>query len=110
MPPVWLPERSEWIPLEELRTGDLLDTLHGHAMVRDVHRPCRISDVYNIEVHGHHVYRITDDGILVHNKAQRRNLTPEEQLDDLPDVPPFSSEVTFGENFAKKVRKHIDQI
>ena len=26
-----------------------------------------MSDVYNIEVHGHHVYRITDDGILVHN-------------------------------------------
>jgi len=29
----------------------------------------RISDVYNIEVHGHHVYRITDDGILVHNNG-----------------------------------------
>jgi hypothetical protein len=28
-----------------------------------------VSDVFNIEVHGHHVYRITSDGILVHNNS-----------------------------------------
>ena len=82
--PMWLPERSEWIPLEELRTGDLLDTLNGNAKVEKVHRPFRVSDVYNIEVHGHHVYRITDDGILVHNKAQRRNAVPRGRAPEFP--------------------------
>jgi hypothetical protein len=28
-----------------------------------------VSDVFNIEVHGHHVYRITEDGVLVHNNS-----------------------------------------
>ena len=85
--PVWLPDRSEWITLEELREGDVLDTFQGSATVTTVRRPFRMSDVYNIEVHGHHVYRITDDGVLVHNKAQRRILSEAEKLDDLPDVP-----------------------
>lgn len=34
-----------------------------------IHHPTMVSDVFNIEVHGHHVYRITDDGILVHNNS-----------------------------------------
>lgn len=85
--PIWLPARTEWVLLEDLCSGDLLDTLDGYATVQEVRRPCRLSDVYNIEVHGHHVYRITGDGILVHNRAQRRDLTPDEQLDDLPDAP-----------------------
>ena len=37
--------------------------------ISKVRYPRRTSDVFNIEVHGHHVYRITDDGILVHNNC-----------------------------------------
>lgn len=40
--------------------------------------PKKICDVFNIEVNGHHVYRITNDGILVHNNSSAGNLAKSE--------------------------------
>ena len=46
--------------------------------------------VYNLEVDGEHVYYVGTSGVLVHNTCP--------------------TQVSFGKNFDKKVRKHIDQV
>jgi hypothetical protein len=51
----------------ELQVGELLQSEHGPVAVASLtfhHRPC---EVYNIEVHGEHVYQIGEFGVLVHN-------------------------------------------
>ncbi|TWT55527.1 polymorphic toxin-type HINT domain-containing protein [Allorhodopirellula solitaria] len=67
--PVWIPAKHDWVELGDLNEGEKLATLAGSVTVAKVRRPKRVSDVFNIEVHGHHVYRITDDGVLVHNNS-----------------------------------------
>ena len=67
--PVWSITASDWIPLSALLPGELVDTHSGPQAVVDVQDLTCTSDVYNIEVHGHHVYRVTSDGVLVHNAS-----------------------------------------
>ena len=65
--PIWSVAREEWVPAGELEPGELLDTLAGPVAVHSVERLESALDVYNIEVHGEHVFRVTADGVLVHN-------------------------------------------
>jgi hypothetical protein len=65
--PVWSVDREEWVPAGELEPGELVDTLAGPVAVHSVQRLESALDVYNIEVHGEHVFRVTADGVLVHN-------------------------------------------
>ena len=65
--PVWSLDREEWVPAGELEPGELVDTLAGPVAVLSVERLESALDVYNIEVHGEHVFRVTADGVLVHN-------------------------------------------
>ena len=65
--PIWSVDREEWIPAGELVPGALVDTLAGPVAVESVERLHSGHDVYNIEVHGEHVFRVTADGVLVHN-------------------------------------------
>ena len=65
--PVWSLDREEWVPAGDLEPGELVDTLAGPVAVHSVERLESPLDVYNIEVHGEHVFRVTADGVLVHN-------------------------------------------
>jgi intein/homing endonuclease len=65
--PVWSVDREEWIPAGELEPGEKVDTLAGPVAVANVERLESRVDVHNIEVHGEHVFRVTADGVLVHN-------------------------------------------
>jgi hypothetical protein len=65
--PVWSVDREEWVPAGELEPGEQVDTLAGPVAVVSVERLESPLDVYNIEVHGEHVFRVTADGVLVHN-------------------------------------------
>jgi hypothetical protein len=47
--------------------SELVDTLSGPVAVASVEPLDRHPAVYNLEVHGEHVYRIAVDGVLVHN-------------------------------------------
>ena len=71
--PVWSVDREEWVPAGELLFGELLDTLAGPVAVERVERLESSLDVYNIEVHGEHVFRVTADGVLVHNACPTTN-------------------------------------
>ncbi len=51
----------------ELREGDLIQGHNRELTITAVAHHTWGNPVYNIEVHGEHVYEIGEDGILVHN-------------------------------------------
>ena len=55
--------------------------------------------VYNIEVDGEHVFYVGESGVLVHNASAPTGFGAFGR-----------APLTFGSNFAKKIRKHIDQV
>ena len=65
--PVWSVDREDWVPAGKLEPGEQVDTLTGPVAVASVEQLDRHPAVYNLEVHGEHVYHITVDGVLVHN-------------------------------------------
>jgi len=65
--PVWSVDREDWVPAGKLEPGERVDTLGGPVAVANVERLESRADVHNIEVHGEHVFRVTADGVLVHN-------------------------------------------
>jgi len=65
--PVWSVDRQEWVPLGELIEGETLQGHDGLAVVLSVTLSRVSQPVYNIEVHGEHVYQVGELGVLVHN-------------------------------------------
>jgi len=65
--PVWSVDRQEWVPLAELADGETLQGLDGLAVVLSVALSRVSQPVYNIEVHGEHVYQVGELGLVVHN-------------------------------------------
>jgi hypothetical protein len=65
--PVWSVDRQEWVPLSELAEGETLQGLDGLAVVLGVSLSRVTQPVYNIEVHGEHVYQVGELGVVVHN-------------------------------------------
>jgi hypothetical protein len=65
--PVWSVDRQEWVPLAELAQGERLQGLDGLAVVLGVSLSRVSQPVYNIEVHGEHVYQVGELGLVVHN-------------------------------------------
>jgi hypothetical protein len=79
--PVWSVDRQEWVPLAELAQGERLccDTESfglcfpsslspkASGLVLSVSLSRVSQPVYNIEVHGEHVYQVGELGLVVHN-------------------------------------------
>jgi hypothetical protein len=65
--PVWSVDRQEWVPLSELADGEMLQGLDGLAVVLGVTLSRVSQPVYNIEIHGEHVYQVGELGLVVHN-------------------------------------------
>ena len=55
------------MPLAELAESETLQGLDGLAVVLGVSLSRVSQPVYNIEIHGEHVYQVGELGILVHN-------------------------------------------
>jgi hypothetical protein len=68
--PVWSFDRQEWVPLAELADGETLQGLDGLAVVLSVTLSRVSQPVYNIEVHGEHVYQVGELGLVVHNVSR----------------------------------------
>ena len=73
-------DRRDWVPLSELREGERLLCAHpsppwgrgtegegAHAIVLGVTLSTVCEPVYNLEIHGEHVYQVGELGVLVHN-------------------------------------------
>ncbi|MFY7876510.1 MAG: Hint domain-containing protein, partial [Pirellula sp.] len=67
--PIWSVDRQEWVPLGELTEGETLQGFDGLAIVLGLSLTTVAKPVYNIEVHGEHVYQVGELGLLVHNSC-----------------------------------------
>ncbi len=67
--PIWSVDREDWIPLGELIEGESLQAADGPAVVRSITLLTVAIPVYNMEVHGVHVYQVGEFSILVHNSG-----------------------------------------
>ena len=79
--PLWSVDRQEWVPLAKLADGERLCcdtesfglgfpsslTPKASGLVLSVSLSRVTQPVYNIEVHGEHVYQVGELGVLVHN-------------------------------------------
>jgi hypothetical protein len=65
--PVWSEDRQDWVPLGELVIHETLLAADSPAEVLSVTILNQPFPVYNIEVHGEHVYQSGDLSLLVHN-------------------------------------------
>jgi hypothetical protein len=71
--PVWSVDRQSWVPLSELTEGERLQGLDGLAVVLSVSLSRVTQPVYNIEVHGEHVYQVGELGVVVHNSSANQS-------------------------------------
>ncbi|MFN6160908.1 MAG: Hint domain-containing protein, partial [Planctomycetota bacterium] len=78
--PVWSVDACDWRAMEELVVGERLQTLTGEVTIRAIRDARRVSDVFNIEVDGEHVYRLLDAGVLVHNANDYGITSPTNRL------------------------------
>lgn len=69
--PFWSEERGDFVPVGRLKQGERVRTRIGTAQVVAISkRPSGPGQmVYNLEVHGEHVYQVTAAGVLVHNSC-----------------------------------------
>jgi hypothetical protein len=81
--PVWSEDKQDWVPLGELSPGEHLRCLGetsasnasyglqspASGLVLSVTILNKAVPVYNIEVHGEHVYQVGQLGLLVHNSC-----------------------------------------
>jgi hypothetical protein len=78
--PIWSVDRADWIPLSQLQPGERLlcsdastswdgesERGQAHAFVLGVTLSTVCEPVYNLEIHGEHVYQVGELGVLVHN-------------------------------------------
>jgi hypothetical protein len=65
--PFWSEDQQTFVPASALGVGEQVRTLAGLAHVTSVTARGPPESVYNLEVHGEHVYQVTSLGVLVHN-------------------------------------------
>lgn len=69
--PFWSEDRKDFVPVGQLQKGERVRTENGTAeVVAIATRAVKPGEmVYNLEVHGEHVYQVTAAGVLVHNNC-----------------------------------------
>ncbi len=67
--PFWSVDRRKWVPAGQLRQGErrLSESAEAVRVVSVTPRRGPPTVVYNLEVDAEHVYRVGEDGVLVHN-------------------------------------------
>lgn len=88
--PIWSVDRQKFIPSAELRLGERLRPLGGLAEISQIQHLPDEQHVYNLEVHGDHVYHVSTLGVLVHNTTPGRT-GKQSRLRELSDDPNVSS-------------------
>jgi len=68
--PFWSEDRQEFVRADSLLTGEQVRSkLHGITRITSITPRDGPETVYNIEVHGEHVYQVGSLGTLVHNSC-----------------------------------------
>ncbi len=67
--PFYSMDRRRYVVAGDLKVGETLLTLDGQARVMSVNQRAGTHQVFNLEVHDDHVYRVSAAGVLVHNQS-----------------------------------------
>ncbi len=65
--PIWSIERQDWVQLSDLQSGEHLLSEAAPVEITSTRHLTTAESVYNLEIHGHHIYQVTELGVLVHN-------------------------------------------
>jgi hypothetical protein len=104
--PIWSMERQDWIELGDLEIGEHLWTEDGPIEITDRRFLPTGESVYNIEVHGHHIYQVGDVGVLVHNAKLANYKKPRPKTDGRHNSPKsFRSKVPHGSKLLTQLTK-----
>lgn len=60
--PIWSADRQDWVPMGELVAGEKLRSRSGIVRAEQLEVLDEEASVYNVEVHGQHVYEVTPWG------------------------------------------------
>lgn len=85
--PFWSISRNKWVEASHLKVGEYVKTTKGISQLTFRVKREIPETVYNLEVQKEHTFYVSANALMVHNSC-----------------------VKFGANFAKKVRKHINQV
>jgi hypothetical protein len=105
--PIWSVDRNDWIQLSELQEGERLQAAYGFAIVVSVAIVNTSVPVYNIEVHGEHVYQVGELGLLVHNTCTVIGRMDDlKAFDDIPaDIVDTWRKTGLGDNVPWEVNR-----
>ncbi|XZE33821.1 hypothetical protein SH501x_004618 [Pirellulaceae bacterium SH501] len=94
-------ERQDWVELGDLVAGEHLWTEDGPVEILATQPLTSGESVYNLEIHGHHVYQVAEVGVLVHNICEgHHHFAPRA----------WGSNVPYGPKYLKKLNEleHTD--
>ena len=66
---IYSADRLDFVPAGELRVGETLRNLEGDVRIESIEQFGSEERVYNLEIHGEHVFRVASSGLLVHNSS-----------------------------------------
>ena len=66
---IYSADRLDFVPAGELRVGETLRNLEGDVRIESIEKLGSEERVYNLEIHGEHVFRVASSGVLVHNSS-----------------------------------------
>jgi len=66
---IYSSDRLDFVPAGELRVGETLRNLDGDVRIESIEQLGTQERVYNLEIHGEHVFRVASSGVLVHNSS-----------------------------------------
>ena len=83
--PYWSVDREDFVPAGNLRDGETVDGLNGTTTVASITMSNYTGLVYNLEIHGQHVYRVGSRGLLAHNTcAGQHHIWPKSWGNGIP--------------------------
>lgn len=85
--PYWSIDHDDFVPAGELNEGETVDGLRGETTVATITPSDYSGRVYNLEIHGQHVYRVGSSGLLAHNACVDRHHSIPKFLGGLPGQP-----------------------
>ena len=67
---IYSSDRLDFVPAGELSGGETLRNLDGDVRIESIEQLGSEERVYNLEIHGEHVFRVASNGVLVHNSSE----------------------------------------
>jgi hypothetical protein len=116
---IYSSDRLDFVPAGELRVGETLRNLNGDVRIESIEQLGTEERVYNLEIHGEHVFRVASSGLLVHNSSGAQGTGrggPYGHLDDHPSVnsgKPFTQtqkQKILAENEARNGGQLLDDV